>query len=262
MEKLISSLFISRAVGAVLLLGDITLLFWETVQSLFKRRLNFGDLLYQLYFIGLKSQSVVLITGAFTGMVLAAQTYLQFHKVRMDTATMAVVSVSMLSQLGPVLTGLMVAGRVGASIAAELGTMKVTEQIDALRTLATHPVDYLVLPRVVAAILALPVLTSEAIAIGIGSGYLVTTSLLKVDPTYTWANMLKYTVPNHLHAGLVKATFFGMIISLIACYKGTHCGEGAEGVGRATTEAVVTASISILISNFFLTLFLGRVLAP
>jgi len=262
MEKLISSLFINRVVAAVLLLGDMTLLFWETIQSLFKRRLNFGDLVYQLYFIGLKSQSVVLITGAFTGMVLAAQTYLQFHKVRMDTATMAVVSVSMLSQLGPVLTGLMVAGRVGASIAAELGTMKVTEQIDALRTLATHPVDYLVLPRVVAATLALPVLTSEAIAIGIGSGFLVTTGLLKVDPTYTWANMLKYTVPNHLNAGLVKATFFGMIISLIACYKGTHCGEGAEGVGRATTEAVVTASISILISNFFLTLLLGRILEP
>jgi len=262
MEKLVSTLFVDRVVRALVTLGDMTLLFWETLQSLFRRRLSFGDLIYQLYFIGLKSQSVVLITGAFTGMVLAAQTYLQFHKVRMDTATMAVVSVSMLSQLGPVLTGLMVAGRVGASIAAELGTMKVTEQIDALRTLATHPVDYLVLPRVTAATIALPVLTSEAIAVGIGSGYLVTTMLLKVDPTYTWANLLKYTVPNHLNAGLVKALVFGTIISLIACYKGTHCGEGAEGVGRATTEAVVTASITILISNFFLTLFLGRVLAP
>src|SRR5438128_82856 len=135
MEKLLSSLFFDRVTAALLTLGDITLLFWETLQSLFHRRLSFGDLAYQLYFIGVKSQSVVLITGAFTGMVLAAQTFLQFHKVRMDTATMAVVSVSMLSQLGPVLTGLMVAGRVGASIAAELGTMKVTEQIDALRTL-------------------------------------------------------------------------------------------------------------------------------
>src|SRR5262249_31688749 len=120
MEKLLNSLLFDRVTAALLTLGDMTLLFWETVQSFFKRRLNFGDLTYQLYFIGLKSQSVVLITGAFTGMVLAAQTYLQFHKVRMDTATMAVVSVSMLSQLGPVLTGLMVAGRVGASIAAEL----------------------------------------------------------------------------------------------------------------------------------------------
>jgi phospholipid/cholesterol/gamma-HCH transport system permease protein len=243
-------------------LGQTAILFSETVQSLFKRKLSFADLIYQLYFIGVKSQAVVLITGAFTGMVLAAQTFLQFHKVRMDTATMAVVSVSMLSQLGPVLTGLMVAGRVGASIAAELGTMKVTEQIDALRTLATHPVDYLVLPRVVACTVALPILTAEAIAIGIGAGFWVTTALMKIDSAYTWSNMLKYTVPNHLYAGLTKGLVFGAVISLVACFKGMRCGEGAEGVGRATTEAVVSASIAILISNFFLTLLLGRIFAP
>src|SRR4051812_34690430 len=185
-------LFLERVNYTLLTLGQISFLFWETVQAFFKRKLSFADFLYQLYFIGVKSQSVVLITGAFTGMVLAAQTYLQFHKVRMDTATMAVVSVSMLSQLGPVLTGLMVAGRVGASIAADLGTMKVTEQIDALRTLGTHPVDYLVLPRVTSAIVALPVLTAEAIGIGIGAGYLLTTMLMKVDAAYTMENMLKY----------------------------------------------------------------------
>src|SRR5262245_49317529 len=223
MDKLISTLFLKRVTNGLLMLGDMALLFWETVQSLFRRRLSSGDLVYQLYFIGLKSQSVVLITGAFTGMVLAAQTYLQFHKVRMDTATMAVVSVSMLSQLGPVLTGLMVAGRVGASIAAELGTMKVTEQIDALRTLATHPVDYLVLPRIVAATIALPLLTAEAMALGIGAGFYVTTVLMNVDPTYTWANMLKYTVPNHMWGGLTKAVFFGAAISLISCFKGLNC---------------------------------------
>ena len=255
-------MIVKRVNDSLLVLGDMAILFYETAGSLFRRRLNFGDLIYQLYHIGVKSQSVVLITGAFTGMVLAAQTYLQFHKVRMDTATMAVVSVSMLSQLGPVLTGLMVAGRVGASIAAELGTMKVTEQIDALRTLATHPVDYLVLPRMGAAIIALPLLTSEAIAIGIAGGYYTTTVLLGVDPAYTWEWLLKYTVPNHLYGGLTKALFFGGAISLIACYKGLHCGEGAEGVGRATTEAVVSASITILISNFFLTLLVGRLFAP
>lgn len=255
-------MIVKRVNDSLLVLGDMAILFYETAGSLFRRRLNFGDLIYQLYHIGVKSQSVVLITGAFTGMVLAAQTYLQFHKVRMDTATMAVVSVSMLSQLGPVLTGLMVAGRVGASIAAELGTMKVTEQIDALRTLATHPVDYLVLPRIGAAIIALPLLTSEAIAIGIAGGYYTTTVLLGVDPAYTWEWLLKYTVPNHLFGGLTKALFFGGAISLIACYKGLHCGEGAEGVGRATTEAVVSASITILISNFFLTLLVGRLFAP
>lgn len=246
----------------LLTLGQMSLLVGEIVRALTRRRLNFKDLVYQLYQIGVMSQAVVLITGAFTGMVLAAQTYLQFHKVRMDTATMAVVSVSMLSQLGPVLTGLMVAGRVGASIAAELGTMKVTEQIDALRTLATHPVDYLVLPRIVAATIALPLLTAEAMALGIGAGFYVTTVLMSVDPTYTWANMLKYTVPNHMWGGLVKAVFFGAAIALISCFKGLNCGEGAEGVGRATTQAVVMSSITILISNFFLTLFVGRILAP
>jgi phospholipid/cholesterol/gamma-HCH transport system permease protein len=255
-------MFLRRFNDGLSMLGQIAVLTSETGRSFFRGRLSMRDLVYQLYAIGLKSQSVVLITGAFTGMVLAAQTYLQFHKVRMDTATMAVVSVSMLTQLGPVLTGLMVAGRVGASIAAELGTMKVTEQIDALRTLATHPVDYLVLPRVVAAIIALPVLTSEAMAVGILSGFLVTTGLLKVDATYTWANMLKYTVPNHMNAGISKAVFFGAFISLISCFKGMNCGEGAEGVGRATTEAVVAASITILISNFFLSLLLGRIFAP
>ena len=131
-------------------LGQLTLLAKESIASLFTFKVAWRDLLYQIYFIGVKSQSVVLITGAFTGMVLGAQTYFQFHKVKMDTATLAVVSVSMCSELGPVLTGLMVAGRVGAAIAAELGTMRVTEQIDALRTLATHPVDYLVVPRLLA----------------------------------------------------------------------------------------------------------------
>src|SRR5207245_6065770 len=133
-------------------LGRLALLGKEVVHSIFTQRITGRDLAYQIYFIGVKSQSVVLITGAFTGMVLCAQTFFQFHKVRMDTATLAVVSVAMASELGPVLTALMVAGRVGASMAAELGTMRVTEQIDALRTLATHPRDYLVVPRFVASV--------------------------------------------------------------------------------------------------------------
>src|SRR5216117_4609117 len=154
-------------------LGRIGLFAVEAAQSLFSRRVDWRGLTYQLYFIGVKSQSVVLVTGAFTGMVLCAQTFFQFHKVKMDTATLAVVSVAMGSELGPVLTALMVAGRVGASMAAELGTMRVTEQIDALRTLATHPVDYLVVPRLVAAHLVMPLLTVEAISLGIAAGYVV-----------------------------------------------------------------------------------------
>ena len=240
-------------------LGRLTLLAKESIGSLLTFKLAWRDLIYQIYFIGVKSQSVVLITGAFTGMVLAAQTYLQFHKVKMDTATLAVVSVSMCSELGPVLTGLMVAGRVGAAIAAELGTMRVTEQIDALRTLATHPVDYLVVPRLLALHIALPLLTAESIAVGIGAGYVVGVYLYGVDPVYSWYNMLRYTEAGEVAIGLIKALIFGGIVAMVGCYKGLSCGEGAEGVGRATTEAVVYSSITILISNFFLTLTLGHI---
>ena len=239
-------------------MGRITLLAKESFMSLCTLRVAWRDLIYQIYFIGVKSQSVVLITGAFTGMVLCAQTYFQFHKVKMDTATLAVVSVSMCSELGPVLTGLMVAGRVGAAIAAELGTMRVTEQIDALRTLATHPVDYLVVPRLLALHIALPLLTAEAIALGIGAGYVVGVHLLGIDPAYSWANMVRYTGAEDVAIGTIKATIFGGIVAMVGCYKGLSCSEGAEGVGRATTEAVVYSSITILISNFFLTVALGR----
>src|SRR5512138_1867162 len=190
-------------------LGQISLLAKESFASLLTFKVAWRDLLYQIYFVGVKSQSVVLITGAFTGMVLGAQTYFQFHKVKMDTATLAVVSISMCSELGPVLTGLMVAGRVGAAIAAELGTMRVTEQIDALRTLATHPVDYLVVPRLLALHIVLPLLTAESIAVGIGAGYVVGVYLLGIDPTYSWYNMLKYTNTADVAVGLCKALVFG-----------------------------------------------------
>jgi phospholipid/cholesterol/gamma-HCH transport system permease protein len=241
-------------------LGQLTLLAKDAVSAMFTFKVAWRDFLYQVYFVGVKSQSVVLITGAFTGMVLGAQTYIQFHKVRMDTATLAVVSVSMCSELGPVLTGLMVAGRVGAAFAAELGTMRVTEQIDALRTLATHPVDYLVVPRLLALHAALPLLTVESIAIGISAGYIVGVYLLGIDPTYSWYNMIKYTSTEDVAIGLIKAVIFGGIVAIVGCYKGLFCGEGAQGVGRATTEAVVYSSITILISNFFLTLTLGKIL--
>jgi phospholipid/cholesterol/gamma-HCH transport system permease protein len=237
-------------------LGRIALLSRDAIASCLTFKFSRRDLLYQVYFIGVKSQSVVLVTGAFTGMVLAAQTYFQFHKVKMDTATLAVVSVSMCSELGPVLTALMVAGRVGASMAAEIGTMKVTEQIDALRTLATHPIDYLVVPRLMASNIALPLLTIESMTVGIAASYFVGVHLLDIDPAYAWYNMLKYSHDSDVIIGLIKSMVYGGIIALIGCYKGLSCGVGAQGVGRATTEAVVYASITILITNFFLTLTL------
>jgi phospholipid/cholesterol/gamma-HCH transport system permease protein len=241
-------------------LGQIALLARDAVVSLFTLKISWKEFIYQVYFIGVKSQAVVLITGAFTGMVLGAQTYFQFHKVKMDTATLAVVSVSLCSELGPVLTALMVAGRVGAAMAAEIGTMRVTEQIDALRTLATHPVDYLVVPRLVASHVALPLLMVEAIVVGISASYWVGVYLLGIDPVYLWYNMLHFTHEVDLLEGLIKAFIYGGIIALVGCYKGLTCGLGAEGVGRATTEAVVYSSITILITNFFLTLTLGKIL--
>jgi phospholipid/cholesterol/gamma-HCH transport system permease protein len=239
-------------------LGRLAMLTREAIASALTFKVASRDLVYQMYFIGVKSQSVVLITGAFTGMVLAAQTYFQFHKVKMDSATLAVVGVSMCSELGPVLTGLMVAGRVGAAIAAEIGTMRVTEQIDALRTLATHPVDYLVVPRLLAAHFVMPFLAVEAIVFGIGAGYAVSVYLLGIHPAYLWHNMIHYTGVIDLSMGLIKSFIYGGIVAIIGCYKGMNCGEGAEGVGHATTEAVVYSSITILITNFFLTLLLGK----
>jgi phospholipid/cholesterol/gamma-HCH transport system permease protein len=242
-------------------LGRGTMLVWETACSIFLHKPAWRDVLYQMYFIGVKSQSVVLITGAFTGMVLCAQTYFQFHKVKMDTATLAVVAVAMGSELGPVLTSLMVAGRVGAAVTAELGTMKVTEQIDALRTLAAHPIDYLVVPRFSAMFLVMPLLTAESVCIGIASAYIIGVFLLGVDPTYMWYNMLRYAGATDMLTGIIKAFVFGAIIIIVACDKGLNCPQGAEGVGQATTESVVYASITILITNFFLTLLLNRILS-
>jgi len=249
-----------RIVGWLQGLGNLTLFAGEVFAAIFRHRSSGRVLLDQLYFIGVKSQMVVLVTGAFTGMVLTAQTYFQFHKVHMDTATLAVVSVSMCSELGPVLTALMVSGRVGAALAAELGTMRVTEQIDALRTLAAHPIDYLVVPRTLATIIALPLLTILSIVVGILAGYAVAVGFLNIEAGYTWHNMVKYTTPEDPIMGIIKAVVYGAMIGVISCQRGMTCRDGAEGVGRATTEAVVFSSITILVSNFFLTLFLNRVL--
>ncbi len=243
-------------------LGEIFQLLVEALRSLHQQRPSGKDFLYQLQFIGVKSQSVVITTGAATGMVLCAQTFLQFHKVKMDTATGAVVSIGMSSELGPVLAALMLTGRVGAAMTAELGTMKVTEQIDALRTLAAHPVDTLVVPRFLALLASAPLLTAQSVVVGIISSWLVGVHLLGIDSAYYLVNMTRYTDPADVLTGLIKSVVFGAIIAVVSCYKGLTCQGGAEGVGKATTEAVVVASISILITNFFLTLFLSRVFYP
>ena len=176
----------------------------------------------------------------------------------MGSLALPVVSVGLASELGPVLAGLMVAGRIGAAIAAELGTMRVSEQIDALRTMATHPVDHLVVPRFLATVIAMPLLTALVVAMGIVAGYMVGTMLYNMDGAYALKQVKDITGPIDLWLGMVKSLFFGMIISIIGCYRGLNCGLGAEGVGRATNQAVVESCIVILISNFFLTLVLRK----
>jgi len=251
-----------NALGAPVLafcqyLGELVLLAADTFRSLFSYRLRWRLFLNQVVEIGLLSQALVIITGGFTGAVFAAQAFFQFNKLGMGSAVGAVVSVSLCRELAPVLTALMVAGRVGAAMSAEIGTMKVTEQIDALRALAVYPVDYLVVPRLLAMMLSMPLLVAECIAFGIAAGYLVAVYLLDVNGPYYMANMVHWTRPKDIIMGMTKAFVFALLIVFISCHKGLTAREGAVGVGRATTEAVVNASLAVLIVNFFLTMGLN-----
>ena len=237
--------------------GGVTLLALDTVRAVFIAPIRWRMVWQQVVELGYRSQPVVMITGAFTGAVFAAQTFFQFRVLGMESAVGAVVSVSMCRELGPVLTGLMLAGRVGASMSAEIGTMKVTEQIDALRALAVYPVDYLVVPRALAMLLSAPLLAGECIGFGILAGYIVGVDMLDIQGPYYIDNMIKYMMPKDVFMGLIKGVVFGMLIVFISCYEGLTAREGAVGVGRATTEAVVVGSLALLMSNFLLTMFLN-----
>jgi conserved hypothetical integral membrane protein len=246
-------------VAFVQYLGELLLLVADTIRSTLTHRLRWRLFLQQMVDIGLQSQVVVAVTGAFTGAVFAAQTYFQFNKIGMGSAVGAVVSVAIARELGPVLTALMVSGRVGAAMSAEIGTMKVTEQIDALRALAVYPVDYLVVPRVLAMVISMPLLTAECIAVGIIASCFVAVFALDVNGPYYIANMVRWTLMRDLIMGMTKAFCFGILIVFISCHRGLTTREGAVGVGRATTEAVVISSLAVLISNFFLTMALNIV---
>ena len=238
-------------------MGEVVLLAADTFRSIFTHKLRWKLFLRQVVDIGLLSQLVVVITGGFTGAVFAAQTFFQFNKLGMGSAVGAVVSVSICRELGPVLTALMVSGRVGAAMSAEIGTMKVTEQIDALRALAVYPVDYLVVPRALAIMISMPLLVAECIAFGIAAGYFIAIYMLEINGTYYVANMVRWTQMRDIIMGLTKAFCFALIIVFISCHRGLTTREGAVGVGRATTQAVVDSSLAVLIANFFLTMLLN-----
>src|SRR2546430_8045064 len=247
-----------NALGSPLLsfcqyLGELVLLATDTFRCIFTHKLRWKLFLNQVVEVGLLSQLVVVITGGFTGAVYVSQTLYQFNKLGMVSAVGAVVSVSLCRELAPVLTALMVAGRVGAAMSAEIGTMKVTEQIDALRALAVYPVDYLVVPRVLAMMISMPLLTAECIGFGIIASYLIAIVVLDINGTYYLDNMVRWTRMRDLIMGTSKAFVFGMLIVFICCHKGLTTREGAVGVGRATTEAGGVSSLGVLISDFFLT---------
>jgi phospholipid/cholesterol/gamma-HCH transport system permease protein len=210
-------------------------------------------ILKQMIEIGYYSLPVVGMTAVFTGMVLALQTYTGFSRFAAESAIPNVVIVSLTRELGPVLAGLMVAGRVGAAMAAEIGTMRVTEQIDALTTLSTNPYKYLVVPRLIAGVLTLPVLVLVADIIGVLGGYLVGVYKLDFNDATYLRNTVDFLQFQDVFSGLVKAAVFGFLITLMGCYHGYTSKGGAQGVGAATTNAVVSASILILTFNYFIT---------
>ena len=217
-----------------------------------------GLLLQQAEEVGVQSLPVVLLTALFTGMVLALQSYIGFHRFGAQSMVATVVSLSMLRELGPVLVGLMVAGRVGASFAAELGTMRVTEQIDALWTLSTDPFRYLIMPRFFAAVLMMPLLVALADAIGMFGGYIISVSFLDQTPAVYIENSTMFLELSDLYSGLVKAAVFGGIIGIVSCSEGFNCSGGARGVGRATTRAVVVSAMSILVFDYIITAWMFR----
>lgn len=206
----------------------------------------------QMEFVGVQSLFVVILTGSFTGMVLALQSYDALKRFGAESLVGPAVALSMAKELGPVLTGLMVTARAGSAMATELGTMRVTEQIDALETMALNPIKYLVVPRVIAGILMLPVLTVVSDFAGVLGGYMVGVKMLNINPGVYIGRTIDFVNIDDIFNGLIKSVFFGLIIAIVACYHGFYASGGAEGVGKATTKAVVTACVLILISDYLL----------
>jgi phospholipid/cholesterol/gamma-HCH transport system permease protein len=250
----------ARFIGMLQMGGQIVFLFWDILRCLFRYPIRFDLLVRQIDFIGAKSVPVVIITGGFIGAVFAAQCEFQFRSLGMSSAVGPVVAIAMCRELGPVLCALMIAGRVGSAMAAELATMKITEQIDALRALAVYPTEYLIVPRFLAMLVSMPILVGLAISCGVGAGYYVAVHILAVPGVYYWNNTEKFTHDKDIWIGVVKGFFFGLIILLVGCNKGLQSSQGAEGVGLATTESVVDSFIIVLIANFFFTFLLNAIL--
>lgn len=231
---------------------EITLLIWRVFRGLFKSPRYFIEMIHQMDVLGFGSLAIILLTGTFTGMVLALNTSSTLQRFGVQSVTGTLVATSLIRELGPVLTCLMLAGRVGSGIAAELGSMLVSEQIDAMRALGTDPIKKLVTPRIVALVTMAPALTVICDLVGILGGLLIAMTLLH-QPTSVYLNSVKSAIAfNEILGGMIKPTVFGFIIAIIGCFKGMSTTGGTVGVGRSTTQSVVVASILIIATDFLL----------
>lgn len=253
-DKLNFLAIIGRVVLALFAeIGRLSLFTWSAVSHIFRPPFFWRLLAQQMMRIGYFSLPVVALTAFFTGGALALQIYYGGNNINSESIVSTIVALGITRELGPVLGGLMVAGRVSAAIAAELGTMRVTEQIDALTTLSTNPIKYLVVPRLVAAIITLPLLVLIADIIGVMGGFVAGTASLNFNPGVYINTTVSFLKASDVMSGLIKAGVFGFIIALMGCFHGFHSKGGAQGVGRATTNAVVSASVLILAANYVMT---------
>jgi phospholipid/cholesterol/gamma-HCH transport system permease protein len=241
------------AKGWIQAVQDYTLLSARSVTNLLHPPYYVSDVLDQMDLIGVGSLPIVILTGFFIGAVMVLQTAAQFERFGQTALTADVVALALVRELGPTITGLLVAGRNSSGIASELGSMVVTEQVDAMRAMGTDPSRKLVTPRVVATVLMLPLLTAMGDFVGLIGGYVVSHFTLRLGAIAFWTRALNALVFSDLMQGLTKPLVFGFIVSTVGCYQGLKVRGGTQGVGRATTQAVVAASVFILISNFFLT---------
>ncbi len=226
--------------------GALTLFFVDLLRWMTTRLPRRGVVLACMHQIGVESLTVVMVTGLFIGMVMAVQSYDQFRFMHLEANLGAVINITLVRELGPVLAATMLAGRIGSAMAAELGTMKITEQIDALSVLGANPVHYLVVPRFLACALLIPLLTVMADAAGVGGGWFVSTQVYGIDGLHYWNHARSWISWFDLASGVVKSFFFGAAIAVISCQRGFECKAGAEGVGRAATEAFVYSFVAIL----------------
>jgi phospholipid/cholesterol/gamma-HCH transport system permease protein len=233
--------------------GSFSIFLAKSVKVLFTTKLKINKVIFQMAGIGVDSITIIILTGAFTGMVFALQSYIGFQRVGGEQFIGAVVALAMVRELGPVLTGLMVTGRAGSAITAEIGSMRITEQIDALKTLNINPYQYLIIPRILASTIIMPFLAVFCMICGVIGGYFVCVYVLGLSSEDYISGIHTYVEMSDIVGGLIKSAVFGFILSWIGSYKGYTTSGGARGVGKSTTSSVVIASILILISNYFLT---------